>query len=85
MRNSGDAILATNMTFINIAASFARLCKMPVIDRTGLKGAYDFDLKEDTRNDPQLASFRQALREQLGLELVPGTMPVEFLFVEKVK
>ena len=85
MRNSGEAILATNMTFVNIAASFARLCKMPVIDRTGLKGKYDFDLKEDTRSDPQLANFKQVLRDQLGLELVPGTAPIEFLFVEKAK
>jgi uncharacterized protein (TIGR03435 family) len=83
MRNTGTDILATNMTVVNIAASFARLCKTPVIDQTGLKGTYDFDLKTDTRSDPQLANFKQALRDQLGLELIPGTVPVKYLFVEK--
>ena len=29
--------------------------------------------------------LKQALADQLGLELVPGTAPVEFLLIEKAK
>jgi len=31
------------------------------------------------------AAFERALREQLGLELVPTNMPVKMLVVEKTK
>jgi uncharacterized protein (TIGR03435 family) len=60
-------------------------CQIPVVDQTGLRGSYDVDLKWDYKNDPDRVKFKQALKEQLGLELVPGTAPIEFLFIEKAK
>jgi uncharacterized protein (TIGR03435 family) len=61
---------------------------IPVVDRTGLTGHFDFSLKW---NEPKVQktqqglpdSLRQALLNQLGLELIPGTAPVEMLVVEK--
>ena len=62
---------------------------LPVVDQTGLTGRFDFSLKW---NEPKVqqtqglpSPLRQALIDQLGLELVPGTAPIEMLVVERVK
>jgi uncharacterized protein (TIGR03435 family) len=61
---------------------------IPVVDRTGLTGRFDFSLKWNKPKVQQTQQglpdpLRQALLNQLGLELVPGTAPVEMLVVEK--
>jgi uncharacterized protein (TIGR03435 family) len=59
--------------------------QMPVIDQTGLTNEYDFALRWD-RADPRQTDnegLKQALLDQLGLELVPTNMPIEMLIVEK--
>lgn len=50
----------------------------PVVDRTGLKGAFDFDLHWTGRGNLERAgadgiSLFDALEKQLGLKLAPGT------------
>jgi len=59
----------------------------PVVDKTGLTGFYNLDLRWKVNRDPQAnqAALKQALLDQLGLELVPTNMPVEMLIVEKSK
>jgi uncharacterized protein (TIGR03435 family) len=59
----------------------------PVIDQTGLTQNYYIDLKWDERwgQDPNHAALKNALLDQLGLELVPSNMPIEMLVVEKAK
>ena len=62
---------------------------MPITDHTGLLGQYDLSLKwTSNRGNPDPAErerIKQALLDQLGLELVPGREPVEMLIVEKVQ
>jgi uncharacterized protein (TIGR03435 family) len=58
---------------------------IPVIDQTGLTGNYDVHLKWTSPDDGQHTHLKQALNDQLGLGLVPGTAPVEMLVVEKAK
>jgi uncharacterized protein (TIGR03435 family) len=66
----------------------------PVVDQTGLKGAFDFTLKWT----PELAasaaakevgvdapSFFTAIREQLGLLLVPSKAPVEVIVIDHIE
>ncbi len=69
------------------ASSIAGVCenefKIPVIDQTGLQGGFDIDLKWNSQDDSQHDNFKQALNDQLGLELVPGTAPVKMLVVER--
>ncbi len=61
--------------------------QIPIVDQTGLKEHYDFSLRWDESDwrHPNLDGLKQALREQLGLELVPTNMPIEMLVVEKTK
>ncbi len=64
----------------------------PVLNRTGLSGAYDFALEwvADSGDSSAVGStagpgFRQALREQMGLKLVPEKAPVDVIVVDKVE
>jgi uncharacterized protein (TIGR03435 family) len=64
-----------------------------VIDRTGIDGAFDFDLgwtvdSASVATAPaqnELPSIFTAVREQLGLRLQPARGPVEFLIVDSVR
>ena len=67
---------------------------LPVLNQTGLTNRYDFQLHWNLNRKkpgdkypdaPNPEGLKQALTEQLGLELVPGTAPVEMLVVDKVK
>jgi uncharacterized protein (TIGR03435 family) len=61
--------------------------EMPVIDQTGLTQHFHIDLKWNERwgQDPNHDALKQALLDQLGLELVPSNMPIEMLVVEKAQ
>ena len=61
-----------------------------VVDRTGLEGAFDFELAfewEGTALPGADAgpSIFAAVQEQLRLKLEPGKAPVEFIVVEHVE
>jgi uncharacterized protein (TIGR03435 family) len=58
---------------------------IPVVDQTGLTGMFSFDVKWEESNSrrPNPEAMKQALLNQLGLELVPSREPVEMLVVEK--
>ncbi len=57
----------------------------PVIDETGLTNTYDIKLRWNgkLRGNAEKKGFENALREQLGLELVPARQSIEMLVVEK--
>jgi uncharacterized protein (TIGR03435 family) len=65
----------------------------PVIDKTGLSGSCDFDLKSanpvlnasPAEDGPALPDLVTALREQLGLKLDAQRAPVDFLVVDQVE
>jgi bla regulator protein BlaR1 len=60
-----------------------------VVDRTGLTGVWDFELKWSPPNapspDPDRPSIFTALEEQLGLRLEPTIGPVEVLVIDRVE
>ncbi len=72
----------TNYRMPNFAIFLQRTFDFPVVDHTGLANGFDIDLKWN-KNDPQHENLKQALLDQLGLELVPGHEPVEMLVIEK--
>jgi uncharacterized protein (TIGR03435 family) len=65
-----------------------------VVDKTGLKGTYDFTLKwssglvapdagQESRADTP--SLFTAIQEQLGLKLVPTKGPIEVIVIDHVE
>jgi len=65
------------MTFLADVAS--RALRTPVFDETGMQGRFDFELKWEAGNP---TSFIEAVRDQLGLELVQARRPLEYLVVD---
>jgi uncharacterized protein (TIGR03435 family) len=72
----------------------------PVVDNTGLKGTYDFEMnytRELPRNFPEGGKLNGeepdtsgptlfvALKQQLGLELKPGKGPVDVIAVDRIE
>ncbi len=60
---------------------------MPVIDETGLTQNFEIDFHWNERGtgDTYHKALKQALLDQLGLELVPDHRPVEMLVLEKAQ
>jgi uncharacterized protein (TIGR03435 family) len=62
-----------------------RYLTRPVIDKTGLTGAYNFTLHWATDAGPEQGqSIFKAVEDQLGLKFVPGIEPLPALSVDKV-
>src|SRR5581483_1442120 len=63
----------------------------PVVDQTGLGGLCDFTLHwihdraaTDSAVSDNIASFHEALKSQLGLELKPTRAPIELLIIDHI-
>jgi uncharacterized protein (TIGR03435 family) len=89
--NPHEQLDATNMSMADFAEILTRDLKLPVVDRTGLTGAFNFTLrwKVDERienRDDAIADLRYqvstAIAQQLGLTLKPKRMPVEVRVVD---
>jgi len=75
-----------NQPLSNIAFFCEDAWQIPVIDRTGLTNTFDIDLSWRQKDgDPKNEALKQALLDQLGLELVPSRQPIEMLVVERAK
>jgi uncharacterized protein (TIGR03435 family) len=60
--------------------------KIPVVDKTGLEGNFDFVLHYPLGFRPtDQEKLKINLLNELGLKLVPSREPVEMLVVEKVQ
>ena len=82
------ALLATSLPTMTGLAVISR----PVVDQTGLAGLYDFTLTwvhdmsgGDASVSENAASFREALKAQLGLELKSTRAPVSLLIIDRVE
>jgi len=62
---------------------------VPVIDETGIRGAYDIDIAWDPASDPDTpsgtASVFTILRESMGLRLEARKMPVETIVIDHIE
>ena len=58
-----------------------------VIDRTGLTGNYDIELKWTPQPDPNSdnVSIFTAVQEQLGLKLESGTAPLDVVVIDRIE
>jgi bla regulator protein blaR1 len=61
----------------------------PVVDQTGLKGTFDFTLKwtpqQLTASGGDAPSLFTAVRDQLGLQLVPSKAAVEVIVIDHIE
>jgi uncharacterized protein (TIGR03435 family) len=91
-----DEFRAWAVTIPFLAERLSVRLQRTVMDKTGLTGKYDFDLKWDPGQTPAPQdgspstpsgepSLFSALQEQLGLKLVPTKGPVQTLVIEHVE
>jgi uncharacterized protein (TIGR03435 family) len=60
--------------------------EIPVLDQTGLTNNFDINIKWNALNWRQNPDgLRQAILNELGLELVSSREPIDMLVVEKAK
>jgi uncharacterized protein (TIGR03435 family) len=65
--------------------------RAPVVDRTGLNGSYDVNVRfipDNRRLDPDAPfgpTFEQALREELGLRLEKGKGEIQVLVIDHME
>jgi uncharacterized protein (TIGR03435 family) len=96
----GQKIQAFSTPMKSLGDWLTRQLSRPVLDKTGLTGAYDFILEwmpdaastssPDATNAITLpgipgASLFTALQQQLGLKLEPGKSPIEILVIDHVE
>ena len=84
-----DGITSNRMDMNKFAMLMSRMTRMPVLDRTGLKGAYQVNVQwapEDPMGkiaeNPVGPSIFTAFQEQMGLKLESKKGPVEVLVVD---
>jgi uncharacterized protein (TIGR03435 family) len=96
LRQSGYSFTFTNADMSNLVGVLSQLTRRKVVDRTGLRGQYDFTLSyapnrggadpEQSNVSPAADSLPDtvftALREQLGLNLEAQKSQVEFIVVD---
>jgi bla regulator protein blaR1 len=89
IRGSNTELTGGDFPMAGLARFLAGEAGKPVVDRTGLTGGWDFELKwspPDTPNpDPDRPSIFTALQEQLGLRLDATTGPLEVLVIDRVE
>jgi uncharacterized protein (TIGR03435 family) len=79
-----DGIRGPSVSLSTFAKMLSRPLGAPVVDKTGIEGNYEIDLKYAPKEDPssELPSLVTALEEQMGLRLEPEMIPVEFVVID---
>jgi uncharacterized protein (TIGR03435 family) len=79
-----DSIQLNNATVRAFCEYLSGRLDRLVIDRTGLEGNFDFELKYGNNRNIVGPTVFKAVERQLGLKLVNTTAPVEHLTIERV-
>jgi uncharacterized protein (TIGR03435 family) len=68
-------------------AAAATASGRPVIDATGLSGTFDVSIEfsRSQSNDPEDLPFEEALKEQLGMKLLPQKAPQKVMVLDRVE
>jgi uncharacterized protein (TIGR03435 family) len=84
--SGGGEMKATHVTMGDFAYELSRDVKRPVLDKTGIAGAFDFRLSYERGEDSvsDTAAFLTAVRNGLGLELKASKGSVEVLVVDHI-
>lgn len=76
------SLTARKYSMTMLAGLLSRIGPGPVIDKTGLRGDYDFTLAWDESSGPSLST---ALNEQLGLRFESQKVPVSLFVIESAQ
>ena len=87
MRGGAGKLAAGSIPMNDLAATLSGLAGRQVVDRTGLKGGFDFDFTWSPEQvaDASGPSLFTALQEQLGLKLEPQRIPTDVLVVDSIE
>ena len=95
--DDGGRMIGEKATMAGIASTLALILKRPVIDRTGLRGYYDFDVKWSAPEPPDgqphgpgfgaegISLLIETLQERFGLRLTKADGPAEYWVVDHVE
>ncbi len=75
-----NTLIGTKATMAQLAEILSRAARGPVVDRTGLKGEYDFTLTWELDESPA-----SVVQEQLGLRLDAQKVPVDFITIDSAE
>ena len=88
-------LYAGTQTLQQLATALQSLVGRPVVDRTGLTGAFDIDLRWESESfdrpagvgmpPEDVAAIFTALQDQLGLKLEPARAPFDVVVVDAVR
>jgi uncharacterized protein (TIGR03435 family) len=87
----GMELTARQTTMLSLAYMLVAQLDCPVLDKTGVTGAYDFKLQWSSDNGPASSqdspwpSIFTAVQEQLGLKLEPIKTQVETILIDRVE
>ena len=86
----GARLVGKNVTMAQLANSLINELGGPVVDATGITGAFDFDVLFAPKNWPPDSEFSppllpKALREELGLTIEKGKAQVDVLVVDHLE
>jgi uncharacterized protein (TIGR03435 family) len=86
-RSGKGSYACGNQPISNLGWFLEGYFEMPVIDKTGLQGNFDIELKweDPSWSKHNLEAFKKVMLDELGLELVPANQPLEVLVIEKAK
>jgi uncharacterized protein (TIGR03435 family) len=78
-----NRITASHATMTNLLSQLY-FAGRPVFDKTGLTGAYDFEIEfaDPSATDSSSPSLFTAVQEQLGLKLEPGVAPFDTIVID---
>jgi uncharacterized protein (TIGR03435 family) len=83
----GSSLLMTGMSMADLAEFMAGPLHIPVLDRTGLDGRFDFSVAGPSRSDENfehtLSMLVELLDQQLGLKLQRQKTPIEILVIDR--
>lgn len=83
LRMSNDELGLEDGDLHMLAMQLSHLLDKPVVDKTGLKGRYNLNVRW-TPSDDQAAGISTALEDQLGLRLQASQAPIDSIVIERV-
>ena len=98
--NPHGHVFARAQPIAKITSTLSAQLNRPVLDKTGLRGLYDFELEYSTNSGPSAVpgpgaqsspltdgplDLASAVQQQLGLRLVPTRATIDFVVIDRIQ